>query len=163
MIDLDEHWTYTKALPALCLYVGQALDRVHIWLPSASGLGNQTKQAQTAGPWTGASWWWWVTMGISAHCGWEVSPVNYFILSSSIFDLGSPESIIISAKSILLMPFNHWSRKEYGIVSASFGMGSGEGYYCTLIIGDIEYRFTNSSSVDSHQKSHPILSIKSVS
>ena len=39
-------------------------------------------------------------------------------------------------------------------------MGSGEGYYCTLIVGDIEDRFTNSSSVDSHQKSHPILSIK---
>ena len=26
------------------------------------------------------SWWWWVTMGISAHCGREVSLVNYFIL-----------------------------------------------------------------------------------
>ena len=28
----------------------------------------------------GASWWWWVTIGISAHCGREVSLVNYFIL-----------------------------------------------------------------------------------
>ena len=104
-------------------------------------------------------------MGISAHCGREVSLVNYFILC--VVRLGvTPVNYfgkinLADALQSLIQEgiWNSFSEFRNGI---SIGPLL-EGYYCTLIIGDIEDRFTNSSSVDFHQKSHPILSIKSVS